>query len=509
MRPDRLQVVLRPRPVWEAVELRHARAVWRPWLLLSVPVLMVANALGWWLDLVWLAGILMWWLLPLFDRIPLYVLSRAVFGQAPGSSETLRAWPRVGPGYIASHLLWRRFGLWRAQCLPVDLLEGGSVADKIQRRRLLLSGQRGSGALLTWLCLGFAIITILGAVMLGFLFVPGKELLPESVRIVMAGLVQHPPRWVQLLWNALCWLGFTLIEPFYIGAGFGLYLNRRVVLEGWEIELALRGLKARLGKARKPPLTAMLLALCLALTHVPLLAKDSAPPAGADNIQTLGDLFGPRPVEGIDDFLAAQEAARHDPLLNRQQSRHRWVRKTPAAPIARPSSAASRWQLPQTWVSALSGLSEGILWLLLAALAGLLLLTLPRWLPWMRYTGRRRNRIASKQMQMNVPESPLLPNPGARARELWQAGDKRRALALLYRGSLNSLPALTGIELPRAATEAECLHVARHLPTPGQRRIFACLVHIWQGAAYARCLPDDAAFNVLSAELARNFRWPP
>jgi len=123
MRPEDLQVALRPRSAWEAMELglmlvrRHAGALWRPWLLLSLPVFAIVHALGWWLEQVWLAGLLMWWLLPLFDRIPLYVLSRAVFGKPPGIGETLRAWPRVGPGFIAAHLLWRRLDPWRALCL--------------------------------------------------------------------------------------------------------------------------------------------------------------------------------------------------------------------------------------------------------------------------------------------------------------------------------------------------------------------------------------------------------
>ena len=45
MRIEALTVALRPRTAWEAVELgmaltrRHAGAIWRPWLLLSLPLL--------------------------------------------------------------------------------------------------------------------------------------------------------------------------------------------------------------------------------------------------------------------------------------------------------------------------------------------------------------------------------------------------------------------------------------------------------------------------------------
>lgn len=54
MRIDQLDVVLRARSGWEAVELgtalvrRHARAIWAPILLLGLPVFALVNALAWW-----------------------------------------------------------------------------------------------------------------------------------------------------------------------------------------------------------------------------------------------------------------------------------------------------------------------------------------------------------------------------------------------------------------------------------------------------------------------------
>jgi hypothetical protein len=32
----------------------------------------------------------------------------------------------------------------------------------------------------------------------------------------------------------------ALVEPFYVAAGFAMYLNRRVELEAWDIEQELR-----------------------------------------------------------------------------------------------------------------------------------------------------------------------------------------------------------------------------------------------------------------------------
>lgn len=91
MKLEALTVTLRPRTSWEAAELgmalvrRHAGAIWKPWLLVTVPILVLLNAVGWALDLLWLSGLLMWWLKPWFDRIVLFVISRAVFGETPGT----------------------------------------------------------------------------------------------------------------------------------------------------------------------------------------------------------------------------------------------------------------------------------------------------------------------------------------------------------------------------------------------------------------------------------------
>ena len=42
-----------------------------------------------------------------------------------------------------------------------------------------------------------------------------------------------------------------IVEPFYVACGFTLYLQRRTILEGWDIELRFRQLTERVEKARR------------------------------------------------------------------------------------------------------------------------------------------------------------------------------------------------------------------------------------------------------------------
>jgi len=508
MRPEDLQVALRPRSPWEAVELgtalvrRHAGAVWRPWLALSVPVFALVNALFWWLDQLWLAGLALWWWLPVFDRIPLYVLSRAVFGHTPGVMQTLRALPDWRRGRLVAHLLWRRLSPWRTLGLPVDLLEEGTPAAKRVRRRQIVHGQHGHSLLLAGLCAQFVWVLVLAVVLGGLLFVPA-ELLSPSVQALWTTLVNAPPRWAQVGLNAVWWLGLSVIEPFHVGAGFGLYLNRRVHLEGWDIELALRRLRARLHRGA----SAVLLAACVLLPGWVAAQTGSTAPATqadtADERRTLADIFGDERVADAHAFIQAVEDAGHDPLLNQQQTRLTWIPRTMEDPEV---------QSPPWWRGRLAPgvaqFSEVVLWGVAAVLALLLALTAPRWRPWMRRTARPREHAPGISSTPVMAESPLPSDVLASARALWQAGARREALALLYRGSLATLAEHPQIAPSASATEAECLRLSHDLPEPEQRAAFARMVQVWQRAAYAGRWPEDTEFDALGGELAQRLGWP-
>ena len=153
MRIEDLTVALRPRNSWEAVELgsaltrRHFGAVLRPWLAVTLPVLVGLNVGLGLLGVAWLAGVVMWWLKPVFDRVPLYVYSRAVFGEVPATWPTVRAQLRWGLRWMPAYLTWRRLSPWRSLNLPVDLLEGGDGATASARRSALAGPLYAVGAM--------------------------------------------------------------------------------------------------------------------------------------------------------------------------------------------------------------------------------------------------------------------------------------------------------------------------------------------------------------------------
>ena len=555
MRLETLTVELRPRSSWEAMELgsalvrRHAAAVWVPWLLVTGLCFALLNLGAWALDMPWLAGLVLWWLRPVFDRIPLYVLSRAVFGNVPRIGETLRAQLRWGWRPMLGHLTFRRFSPFRAAMLPVDLLEGSDKARIGERRRVIGGGVGGPAVLLITACTLFLLALEVSLLMLAvFLFVP-NELLPDLFESLSGQFGKGVPDWAQVTFNATDWLAVAFIEPFYIGAGFGLYLNRRTQLEAWDLEIAFRRMRRRLEGAATTA-GAVLLALVLLLPAAwpaqaadapnvcPGAPKKTAAPAKPAAKKPAGKL----PKDATEAAKAAAEAAEAaadqtpefetrtlEQIFGDDTVDHRGfdraAAKTYCDPTLRPTMERSSWQRrdrteapePEAreapgWMKALSAIAgfliENALWLLLGVLAVVLFLTRGRWWPWLAAaTAMPAPEPPPVDTHTLAEAEPLPPDVATVARRLWAEGQPRRALALLYRASVEAMVARIDAHPPPGATEADCLRLSRRLPEAEDREAFQRMVRVWQYAAYGHTLPAADEFEVLVGMLAQRFRW--
>lgn len=555
MKLEALTVSLRPRTAWEACELgmalvrSHAGAIWKPWLLVTLPILLLLNAAGWALDLLWLSGLLMWWFKPWFDRLPLFVISRAVFGETPSTRQTVRAQLRWGARWWLPYLTWRRFSPARSLYLPVDLLEGGDGAEARQRRAALGAPVYGVCALLTLVCANFELAIVIGAVLGGLMFVP-FDYLPETFKSLIE-TIGVEPQWLSALFNLLAWGAVSVIEPFYVGAGFGLYLNRRTQIEGWDIEIVFRRLRARLAAAAAP----MLLVLCAMLGFSPdAAAQTPAPPASAeagvaadadaqaadagdegDESESEEEVPAEAPIRAyLDD---AKKARRLPSTLGEVyrdgRSDDRGLRDAVAKAMKDPTVAPTRKQ--SVWKAKsesgkkksedkrdqaineglFKGLSSGVagflkvlMWGVVALIVGALLLTASRWLGWFRDGGIDEDDAPGDLRNAPLPEHEPLPDDIPTAiRRLWQAGRRRDALALMYRAAVESMAQRADIVLVPGATEAQCLRASRKLGSAEDREAFARAVRTWQYAAYAETMPSGEDFDDLVGQLSRRFGW--
>ncbi|KMM74636.1 membrane protein [Xanthomonas sp. NCPPB 1128] len=566
MRIERLDVVLRARSAWEAMELgsalvrRHAGAIWKPWLLVTVPLFAVLNLGAWAIDALWLAPLLLWWLKPVLDRIPLFVISRAVFGDVPRVRDTVRAQGAWGWRTLLGYLTWRRLSPARSVFMPLELLEGASAEQQRERRRTLGGAIYGHALLMASVFATFEGMLFVACIATIALFVP-IDLLPETARAAWSLIGQQTPVWADLGFNAIGWLAMTLIEPFFVGAGFGLYLNRRTQLEAWDVEMALRRMAARLRNA------APLALLCVALLAAPVAALRAQPATDAA-VQTAAERkahtaddkrdgdgetdadsdsdadtdadadadtdtkaatahaadshhHGARPVpldEVFDTvpaadtrFARAADRAYDDPLLTAKRTIGYWKKRNPDEP-PKPDDKKQDLTPFGQWIKA-AGQAIALagkwgLWIVVGILLLVLLLTAKHWLPWLRGSGRRRAAVpAAPEHTPVLAPQPLPDDVATVARCAWREGRHRDALALLYRASVATLCERAGLVLPPSATEAQCLRAAQRLPDDADRGLFARMVRVWQHAAYAGRLPEDSAFDALVDDLQRQFRW--
>ncbi|MFT4974830.1 MAG: hypothetical protein ACI8S6_000713 [Myxococcota bacterium] len=458
MRPEDLQARLRLRTAWEATDLgvlmlrRWAAPIAAAWGRCVAPVFIVLVAVSWWVPL--LSAVLLWWLKPLWGRVVLYVLSRALFGAPPAPRDVAAA--KLWRSGLAEALVWRRLSPARSFLAPVRGLEKLS-GPAARRRRTDLSMDR---ALLPAASLGLACLLLELVVVTGVLGALSLTL-PDSPRydpqnLLYAAMRDGLPRLLGPLLVTSYAVAISVVEPLYVAAGFGLYLNRRTWLEGWDIELTFRQLSARLKAA--------------GLTLLALIAL--SPPAHAEPAD---------PQQAIAAVLEAPEFG-HAEVQTSLQLRfdpRDWLPEGgEQAPVVIPGLA-----------EALRAILLGILGILTVALGvGLVrsrdLLRIPR-----RPAAKHTPEPIATGAQMAAPTG----LPGDITAAARAADSPLSGLSLLYRGALRQLIAVRQVEIEAGATESECLACARSaLPEPAAR-YFSALTAAWSAAAYDRQEPDDLA----------------
>jgi hypothetical protein len=515
MRLEDLTIALRPRSPWEATDLgialarRHARVVTAAWALVVTPCLLVTSALAWLLEAPWLGMLLLWWLKPAFDRVPLYILSRAVFGATPSVRETLRAQLQWGWGATFAWLTWRRLHPGRALLLCVDLLEGVKGRQRGERARVLSRSHGSNNVMLTVIGVHLETVLMWSIVLLGLMFVP-IEFMDDSAQALWDTLVADPPPWAELVTNAVYAVAMTIVEPFYVAAGFGLYLNRRTQLEAWDIEVAFRRIAARLATLA----TALVLAFAPLPSLVPearaqeparaavAAAEDDGEAESKDTKKkkpaaaTLREIFSKQYRDGGAPFERAVAETYESKDLSPKEKITTWEPRTKSE-RRRDESGDSAFL---RGLAALFGfLSEFGLWILLALLVLLVARYADTWVPWLAAAlpapAEEAIVVHDAQAVERLPD-----DVPAAVRAAWARGEQRAALALLYRAAVQRLADTLGAPLPNGATEAECLRHARRLGDHAYAALFGRIVRAWQGLAYADRRLDAADVEALLAD---------
>ncbi|WP_245643191.1 DUF4129 domain-containing protein [Roseateles chitosanitabidus] len=161
------------------------------------------------------------------------------------------------------------------------------------------------------------------------------------------------------------------------------------------------------------------------------------------------------------------------------------------------------------WRDFFQSLSAGLriaMWLVVAGLFVFVLLRLRDWFQTRDRDSRPQVKAPTHVGSLDIRPESLPDDIGAAARALWQRGETRPALSLLYRGALSRLVHGHGVPIRAASTESDCLALASSRLRPDAQDFLARLVSGWQSVAYARreLAPEDfewlcAGFNARMA----------
>jgi hypothetical protein len=182
----------------------------------------------------------LWWFKPLFDRFTLQTIAKLFFNKNASVKEIARSFfPSVFRG-LAGDLTWRRFSPLRGATLPLRILEQVKRKTFKARKETLLNGGLSFTLFLTALCAFMEIIFLISSFVFIFTFI---MLFNIDLTLNSGQSIFDSPVVTVIL--TLCFINFCIVETLWMAMSFAVYINSRVITEGWDLEIIFKELSLR------------------------------------------------------------------------------------------------------------------------------------------------------------------------------------------------------------------------------------------------------------------------
>jgi hypothetical protein len=469
MKLEQAAVVLRPRRSWEAIDLGFHMArcwfvpLWLMWMATAGPLflllhLLLPGSFG-------IAVLFFWWLKPLYEPLMTDWLGRALFNEQTPLYRQLRRLPPVLRKGFPGNITWRRLSPSRSFYLCIQQLEGLRGTDFSNRMKLLQGTDPNSG----WLTvLMFQIESILYLGVIGLLFM----LLPETIELDFS-LFDSITNSTAIAWvnSALYMLAASIIAPFYVAAGFSLYINARTDLEAWDIEIGFRHIAretANEQRARMLPGSGSAAIVLLLFVTLSFIGPGTADAMDRQEAR-----------ESIAEVLAHKD-------FGEKVVQKEWRAKEATADTPEDESPVDFSPGDLDWLAFLLRLFA---YVVLGVFAGWLAFRIASSITVFRLPGKRAQSGEAPGHRLLQPDDGIddgIPdNPVDAAIQLCEEGQLRKAMSLLYRSTILHYIRQQNIDIPESATEGECLRLVRKRRPEQESRYFASLTRRWQELAYA------------------------
>ena len=471
---------------------RDAGVIYRTWFIVTLPLLILAS-----LGIVYLSipgWILLayWWLEPLTDGPILHVISQRLFGGETDTRSALRSVPGHARRNIWFLVTPLRFHFARSLAVPVTQLEGLRGERRRARAKVLNNVAFNHGIGLSTAYQHLVLCLYLGVILFAYLFVPEayRETLGSTWINTFMGDGETTTAG-SLLTLYIFYIAQTILHPWYVGAGFGLYINCRTMLEAWDIEVAFRRMLQR--RAARTG---------AAVAAVAVLFAGLAEPGRAE-VREIEPYW---PAETVREATAT---VFDDEALDRFETVEEWRQLDPDdEEEGEESSSSGLNHFFETLGHIASVVVEFGLWIVVGLALLFAFLSRRHWLPYLRYApgeeGRPRQRIVLDSGVITAEELP--DDVPAAVLSLWSNGKLREALSLLYRSSVFSTVEQHGVRLPRSATEGECVTAVNSQAPEALASYFDKVVTAWLWCAYGGRAPAEETVQGLCREWPSHYR---
>lgn len=498
MQLERLAIVLRPRHSNEAIDLGVRIAInwFKPlygaWLSFTLPIIAIIWGLLSWAEASHFAILFtIWWMKPLYDRIALFVISRAVFGDAPTVTKSLKAIPTLltKTGLFRA-LTWARFTPYRSLTMPVDVLEG--IRGRSARvRRSAISNYIGVNAVFLTLA-GFIIEQVFPICAMAFMAMLSIDSSINSS--ILLDILQGDIDYLHALPVGLYILGLLLWEPIYVAAGFSLYLKRRSDLEAWDIELQFRKMEKKRNKS-----SSTLLGLALVIFGLGFVIPETGY-ASEDN-QSVRERAIEQSPQVLKDILQQSEYGGEIVKKQLKFNNDKEKKKEEKPKKSRPKPPE---YTNQGAFSGIAGVSQIVLWIGLGLIVcGIIYFILMR-LPVLDQNNKKQSKPPTEIAGLDIQPESLPQNIAEVALSLIRQGDSRSALSLLFRASLSVLAHRDRVAFHSSDTEQDCIRRIKRSNLQSTD-FFITLTQLWLAQAYAHRSPDINKLEQLCREWPTHF----
>lgn len=253
MNLDKLSVNVKPLPAYQAMDLGMAVArawygqLWQLWWRasgVSLIIIMIVSLGLYYLtqksDVVLVLSVMMvWWQKPKFERLLLVYLSQRLFDETYTTAQMMHNKANLTKMTVRQHIN-RLGGSYRTIAMPVYMLEGQTGKAAALRVKLLNRSQSNA---VIWHGLVFYVMELV-------IWQVASNFLLWLMDIGAQFNIEHQRAdWIDSVVDFVMYvLTVSVITPFFVASGFMVYLCRRSMLEGWDIELVFRKLLARYQK---------------------------------------------------------------------------------------------------------------------------------------------------------------------------------------------------------------------------------------------------------------------